>query len=308
MIESVSVVITTYNSSNDITKALQSVQDQVDVQTEILVVDDHSKDFELLSKIITTSFNHLDISIKQGAIKGNANVSRNIGICAAKYDYVAFLDADDTWNPKHLNKCITKIQQTDLPLCFSQVQFSNGNEVIQHSFVEFNGDVAKYIFNNGVAVTSSIVVKRLDALEVMFDEEQDKHQDWEFLIRFNKNKRICQSDYIGLNYTLGSSNNMSSSFNPLASIRFMNNTLPNCFHRVFFNSQFEIMLKKDNEKLFDLLREFNKEYMHNKNNIGIINLLNLKLLSVFNSRFGVTLIKIIRLKFKLPGRIYSKLQ
>lgn len=308
MIESVSVVITTYNSSDHITKALQSVQDQVDVQIEILVVDDHSKDFELLSEIITTSFNHLDISIKQGAIKGNANVSRNIGICAAKNEYVAFLDADDTWNPKHLNKCITKMQQTDHPLCLSQVQFSNGNEVIQNSFVEFNGDVAKYIFNNGVAVTSSIVVKRQDALEIMFDEEQGKHQDWDFLIRFNKSKRICQSDYIGLNYTLGSSTNMSSSFNPIATIRFMNKTLPDRFHQVFFNSQLEMMLKKNNEKLFDLVSEFHKGYVHNKMNIGVMNLLSLKLLSVFNSRFGVMLIKILRLTFKLPGRIYSNLQ
>lgn len=308
MIESVSVVITTYNSSDHIANALQSILDQVDVEIEILIVDDHSRDFELLSKIILTSFNHVDITIKQGAMKGNANISRNIGICLSKYNYIAFLDADDTWNPKHLHECIAKIQKTDCSLCLSQVQYTEDNKIIQSPSVEFNGDVAKYIFNNGVAVTSSIVVKRKDALDIMFDEEQGKHQDWDFLIRFNKGKNICQSNYIGLNYTLGSSTNMSSSFNPIATIRFMNNTLPDSYHQVFFNSQLEMMLKKDNEKLCDLVREFDKGYIHNKMNVGVINLLSLKLFSVFNGDLGVMVIQLLRFIFKIPARINSKLQ
>jgi glycosyltransferase involved in cell wall biosynthesis len=93
----VSVIIPTYNSSDTLERALDSVYSQALVPREIIVVDDGSDDWEQSERIaasgpdsIVTRFVHLDQN--QGV-----STARNIGISAALCRYLAFLDSDDVW-------------------------------------------------------------------------------------------------------------------------------------------------------------------------------------------------------------------
>lgn len=304
MYRRISVIITTYNSSHVIERSLNSIKNQKNIDVEVLVVDDCSLDLAKLSKIIKYYSQEIDILFLPQNKKGNANISRNIGIKNASYDYVAFLDADDTWQPEHLTKCVEKMSKDKASLCFSRVQFNQDNKVLPSSNALFIGEISSFIFNNGVAVTSSIVAKRDALLQCMFDESQFKHQDWEFLIRFEKTFKVCQSEYVGLNYTLSTGTNMSSKFNPAATVRFINNTLPEKYHNVMLLSQLYPMIKQRNSNaIIHLTKELNDTYKYTPNNIGF----RIKFYSVLFSK-GFNLFN--RITFRVLDsciRLYKKL-
>lgn len=96
----ISIVIPLYNKRNCLPRTLQSVLEQTFRDFEIIVVNDGSTDKsdELVQQYHDPRIRVID--------QPNAGVSaaRNTGIRQAKYDYVAFLDADDIWDPQYLSE------------------------------------------------------------------------------------------------------------------------------------------------------------------------------------------------------------
>jgi glycosyltransferase involved in cell wall biosynthesis len=97
----VSVVIPTYNRSDYILEAIESVRTQTYRDFEIIVVDDGSRDDtrELLSGLIdekTIRYVYQDNRSKSAA--------RNHGVRLAEGKYIAFLDSDDLFTPTKLAK------------------------------------------------------------------------------------------------------------------------------------------------------------------------------------------------------------
>jgi len=94
----ISVVIPLYNKEKYIKRAIESVLNQTFQNFEIIVVNDGSTDRS--AEVVK--------NIKDPRIKlinqKNAGVSaaRNRGIQEAKYEYIAFLDADDFWEENFL--------------------------------------------------------------------------------------------------------------------------------------------------------------------------------------------------------------
>jgi glycosyltransferase involved in cell wall biosynthesis len=93
-----SIVIPLYNKAPHIAEALRSVLAQSFAPAEIIVVDDGSTDGG--AEIVRQFLEEKIILVRQN----NAGVSaaRNIGASRATSGYVAFLDADDSWGPEHL--------------------------------------------------------------------------------------------------------------------------------------------------------------------------------------------------------------
>jgi glycosyltransferase involved in cell wall biosynthesis len=105
-----SVIIPLYNKAAYIERAIQSVLSQTFKEFELIVVDDGSTDnpFVQLSVIsYQLSVNSPEIYKKIKIIRQqNQGVStaRNNGVKLAKYEYIAFLDADDSWEPTYLEE------------------------------------------------------------------------------------------------------------------------------------------------------------------------------------------------------------
>jgi glycosyltransferase involved in cell wall biosynthesis len=100
----ISVVVPMYNAYSTISNVLESVVHQdCDNKIEIVIIDDGSTDG--CSDIVTEfiSCNDFDIKLIK---KDNGGVSsaRNLGIKIAKYDWIAFLDADDVWLPSKIRR------------------------------------------------------------------------------------------------------------------------------------------------------------------------------------------------------------
>lgn len=103
MLDSVSVVIPTYNSEKTIRRALDSVLAQTLQPSEIIVVDDGSAD-ATVPALEEYAAQRPDGRIKVVRLAENHGPSyaRNLGWDSAGAEFVAFLDADDSWHKRKL--------------------------------------------------------------------------------------------------------------------------------------------------------------------------------------------------------------
>lgn len=97
----ISVVIPAYNSARTIGKTLESVQQQTVPAAEIIVVDDGSQDET--AAVVRSGFPQVRLVSQPNA--GPA-AARNHGVRLASGNWIAFLDADDTWLPEKLERQI----------------------------------------------------------------------------------------------------------------------------------------------------------------------------------------------------------
>lgn len=95
----ISVVIPCYNAAAFLPETIQSVLAQTLLPCEVLVVDDGSSD---RSAEVAASFGGIVRVIRQQ--NAGECAARNRGLEESRGDWVAFLDADDIWEPTKLEK------------------------------------------------------------------------------------------------------------------------------------------------------------------------------------------------------------
>ena len=108
----VSVIVPAYNAEASIENAINSILRQTAFadDTEILVVDDRSSDNTSAIVARSSSLNPQVRLFANARAKGPSG-ARNTGLLHAVGKYVAFLDADDVWNPDHLEKGISFLER-----------------------------------------------------------------------------------------------------------------------------------------------------------------------------------------------------
>jgi glycosyltransferase involved in cell wall biosynthesis len=94
----VSVVLPVYNGERFIGEAVQSVLDQTFHDIELLVFDDGSAD-----NTETTVRQFKGPIIYHRQENQGAGVARNLGVAFAHGEWIAFIDADDIWDPQKLS-------------------------------------------------------------------------------------------------------------------------------------------------------------------------------------------------------------
>ena len=93
-----SVIIPTYNRAALAPEAVASVLAQTWRDFEVLVVDDASTDGTAAALAAFGS----RIRLLRHAFRLGVAAARNLGICAARGQWLAFLDSDDLWRPEKL--------------------------------------------------------------------------------------------------------------------------------------------------------------------------------------------------------------
>jgi glycosyltransferase involved in cell wall biosynthesis len=97
--ETVSVIIPYYRASQTIARAVESALGQTVRPLEILIIDDGSPEDAAES---TKQYGSSVTLIRKA--NGGAASARNLGIEHAKGEWIAFLDADDYWEPLKLER------------------------------------------------------------------------------------------------------------------------------------------------------------------------------------------------------------
>jgi glycosyltransferase involved in cell wall biosynthesis len=171
-----SIVIPTYNHADLLNQALQSVLDQQYGDWEVLVVDNNSNDH---TNEVVLSFNDNRIKLLKIYNRGVIAKSRNMGINAAKGEWVAFLDSDDYWYPTRLAIVAEKIQCTDV------YDVMSTNEVIVNQQagtrrIRKYGPYSDFFYEtlltkgNMLSTSATIVRKKfLDKHDILFSERKD---------------------------------------------------------------------------------------------------------------------------------------
>jgi len=107
MNNSFSVIIPLYNKEPYIKRALETVLNQTYDNFEMIIIDDGSTDEGVR---IVSSIHDTRIKVFSQMNSG-VSAARNRGALLAKNQYLAFLDADDTWEPNFLQEISNLIDE-----------------------------------------------------------------------------------------------------------------------------------------------------------------------------------------------------
>jgi glycosyltransferase involved in cell wall biosynthesis len=167
-------------------KALRSVFDQTFRDMEILVVDDASEDGT--RRMMEASSDPRVRYLRQAAPRGGA-AARNAGIRSSLGTYIAFLDDDDEWFPRKLERQMALFRSS--PFSPGVVYASylvverESERVVGRKIAEKRGDLSRELLERNELGGTSCVVARKDALEAagLFDESLPSFHDYDLWIR-----------------------------------------------------------------------------------------------------------------------------
>lgn len=193
----ITVIIPTYARPTNLVRAIKSVINQTYNDIEIIVVDDNGlgtaqqKETEsLLNGFIKTNI----ITYIAHDTNKNGSVARNTGFQASRGEYVAFLDDDDEFLPAKLQCQLEVLESLDNSwggcYCDTNVIDANGKNVIYPC--RKSGDLTVEMLLEKAFFNTSTLLLRREVIEELhgFDETYQRHQDWEFLIRFFRKYKL----------------------------------------------------------------------------------------------------------------------
>ena len=128
----VSMIVTTFNSKDDVQHILQSLQNQSYDNMELIVVDDGSTDgTKDVMKRIAAEDPRISYVWQENS---GVSVARNVGMKNAHGDIIMFADADDEFPPDGVEQVVKFMTTYPVDLCFGDVELrSNADSVILHS-------------------------------------------------------------------------------------------------------------------------------------------------------------------------------
>lgn len=203
----VTVVIPMRNAGAWMGETLEAVSRQTIRPSECVVVDDGSTDDS--REVVAKSSKRLGlpITLVDGEGRGVA-AARNAGIRAATGDVVAFLDADDLWQPSKLERQVQLMGRTDALLCTTGYAFHDdrtgrvfGAVAPPDADRAIDGWMA--LESDALALSSTAMLRRSVFEEVGgFDERFSLSADLEFVLRVRDHGRVAVVPEVLASYRL----------------------------------------------------------------------------------------------------------
>lgn len=179
----VSAVIPAFNAELWVSEAVRSVLDQTYRPLEVIVVDDGSADG---TGDVVRAFGGAVRYIRQA--NGGVSRARNHGAAEARGEFIAFLDADDSWLPRKLEVQVGRI--VDLPRAvasfMSSVSVKAGTKIEVPNLCRPEADlVAGLLLHSCVVGNASSVMIRREVFTRTggFDPALSQCADWDMWIR-----------------------------------------------------------------------------------------------------------------------------
>jgi len=187
----VTVIIPTYNREKFVIEAIESVLCQSYENIELIVVDDGSTD---------KTFQSVTPYLIKGKLRyihqNNRGVSsaRNCGIKLSRGDYITFLDSDDLWDKRKLEKQIGFLEShKEFSVCYTnEIWIRNGVRVNQKKVHQkYGGSIYKQCLPLCIISASSIMLKREVVDEIgLFDESLTACEDYDYWLRLSSEYQI----------------------------------------------------------------------------------------------------------------------
>jgi glycosyltransferase involved in cell wall biosynthesis len=195
----VSVVMPAYNAAHLIGGAVRSVLDQTFTDYEAIVVDDGSQDDtrEVVSGFVQGAGGRVRLITQPN---GGCSAARNRGIAEARGAWIALLDADDEWRPKHLELLLAAAEAApEAHLVYgSKVTVDEHGTPIQHNVVPRfpTGWIFADLVEDCLIQVSTTMVRR-ETLRALGGFDEDPRfkvtQDWDLYFRLSAEHPITAS-------------------------------------------------------------------------------------------------------------------
>jgi glycosyltransferase involved in cell wall biosynthesis len=186
----VSVVVPAYDSAAFIAETLDSVLAQTHAYFEVVVVNDGSRDTEELERALAPYLARRDGRVRYFKQENRgAGAARNRGVMEARGAFVAFLDADDLWEPSYLEEQLREIETRGLDLSYTDALMFGDSPLAGKTYMETapsEGEVnfLSLIRGDCNVITSGVVARRAAVLDAgLFDEGLRNAQDFELWAR-----------------------------------------------------------------------------------------------------------------------------
>ncbi|MCD8127931.1 MAG: glycosyltransferase [Clostridiales bacterium] len=161
----VSVVMPAYNADGTIARAIESVLMQTYPTLELIIVNDCSSDGTGLA-IEGYARRDPRIQVLHNQERKGASASRNCGVRAARYAWIAFLDSDDYWLPDKLEMQMQVITADgSCGLCFTAPSFISATGQRSAYILHAPGRVTYgQLLSQNVISCSSVLARRSDLI------------------------------------------------------------------------------------------------------------------------------------------------
>ena len=169
----VSIITPCFNSARFIEECIASVLAQTYDNWELIIVDDFSSD---ISCKLIKKYNDNRIAL----IELEANVgpaeARNIAIKKAKGKYIAFLDSDDLWIPKKLEKQIFFMSEKDIAFSFTSYQLisEDGKEKYSTIRAPIKMTYSSYLKNTIIGCLT-VIIDREKTIDFLMPNIRSSH-------------------------------------------------------------------------------------------------------------------------------------
>ena len=180
MSELVSVILPVYNSERSIEVAVSSVLNQTFTNVELIVVNDASTD---RTREICESLAAKDSRIVLVSNEKNIGTleTRHKGISMAMGEWIAFIDADDLWQPDKLEKQVALQKSTGCDLVYTASAFIDDDGKLYDWIMHVPTEVEyKKLLRQNVIPNSSVFMRKKDFVKYSPPEERehDMHEDF----------------------------------------------------------------------------------------------------------------------------------
>lgn len=199
----VSIIIPVYNAGSYIEACLSSLVSQTLDDIEVLLVDDHGSDdsVERAQRFIAThpcgkTFKWLSTPFNMGP-----GPARNVGIDAAKGDYVGFLDSDDVVEPDFCEQLYqaAKLHDADLSYCQAMLVKPTGAMPMRNPVIEngdFSGEKRSFFLTHYTTLFVSFLYRRslLNAYGIRFPATRSAEDSYFLTCALLASQRIACVD------------------------------------------------------------------------------------------------------------------
>lgn len=198
---SVSVIIPCYRCSETVERAIESVHKQTLIPKEIILVDDYSNDNTLkILKILKDKYPINWIKIIELPENSGAGVARNIGWENATQNYIAFLDADDSW---HLEKIAIQYEfmrnNPDVSLSGHNCNIFEYNKNLKDVVIlPFRVITKMNLLLSNKFSTPTVMLKR--SLPQRFSDDQRFSEDYNLWLNIIFSDNVCAKSSSKLTY------------------------------------------------------------------------------------------------------------
>ena len=211
----ISIIMAAYNAANHIAPALDSLAQQTFDDWELIVIDDGSTDD---TGAVVAAWRARDPRIRSFRMEQNAGpaAARNMGLDAARGDWIAILDSDDRYKPDRLQLLLERAERDDLDVIADNLElFDETKGAIVGLGFSFKGESRALttqflVANDGPPRIASLghlkpFIRRsaLEAHKLRYPVESRLGEDFFFLfLVLQKTTRALLVQYAGYIYTL----------------------------------------------------------------------------------------------------------